>query len=172
MVAVQVAFPVKLGLMRVILKMLESVQGELRVQHPARELICKYMTEEHACSLVMAAAASTAGDGTQALHLLPAAFQLVAFSVSLRALSATSCDAKSGERAPQGGDRDLTPLLSEVYCPVWSSVSASSASSVQVRSALAKSLVQIFRGAVQSVRYSFLVVFLLAACIKCIFCGS
>lgn len=147
MVAVQVAFPVKLGLMRVILKLLESVDGELGVQHPARELVCKYLTEEHARSLVAAAAAGS--DPAQTAHLLPVAFQLVAVAIRIRTMGGGQQNDKANKRAAAGGD--LLSLVSEVFCPAWSSDSASSANGEQVRAALAKSLVNIFQNVAQSV---------------------
>lgn len=142
MAPVPVAFAVKLGVMRVILKLLESVDADLAVQHPARELICKYLTETHARSLVTACAAA---DVNQALHLLPVSFHLVAFSVRIRSMSGD----KSNKKKPAGSD--LVTLVSEVFCPAWSSVSESSAHAQQMRSVLAKSLVHIFHSLEQCV---------------------
>ncbi len=151
----QLSFAEKLGLMRVVLKLLESVSEELAVQHLSRDLVTKYLTEEHARSLL---ASSAACDSAQAVHLLPVAVKLVASAVSLHKMGTVS-----GSNATQRGRlqtqtvtgaSSMQELLLDVYLPAWTGAGALEQSKQEMaRSALASAFVEVFRSDNQEVMY-------------------
>ena len=136
--------------------MLESVERDLVVQHPARELVAKYLTEAHARTLLLNCARAEA---SQAAHLLPVAFKLCSQSLAIAKMgcdgnSNTSSNANSKSKSKQQKTAlpaapSSPPLSSEleIYCVAW--VGAVDV----VKSALAKAVAEVFCSANQEVRF-------------------
>lgn len=141
---VQLSFAEKLGLMRVVLKLLNSVSSELGTQHLSRDLVAKYLTEEHTRALLASCAVC---DSAQAVHLLPVAVQLVAFSVNIRKMAAST-----GKAGRQPAPFQLQDLLIDCFLPVWTNAEALGNGQTDVaRVALAAAFVEVFSSADQEV---------------------
>lgn len=138
-------FAEKLGLMRLVHKLLKSVESELAVQHLSRDLIAKYLTEEHTRSLL---ASSAASESVQAVHLLPVAVQLVACAVSIRQLANVA--ARKTGRQPAAFA--LNDLLADCFLPVWTgAVELENGKTEMARSRLSMAFVEVFSSAGQAV---------------------
>jgi len=145
--AMHLSFAEKLGLMRMVLKLLESVSSELSAQHLSRDLVAKYLTEEHTRDLL---ASSAACDSAQSVYLLPVAVQLVAFSVNIRKMAAASSFAGKAKRQPVVFA--LQDLLFDCFLPVWTNAAAlENGKTDSARAALAAAFVEVFSSADQEV---------------------
>lgn len=136
----QLTFNVRVGLMRVVRKLLESIEVRLTTEGPSRELLCKYMTEEHAKSVLMFCANS---DPAEAVHLLPDAFTLVSLTTMLRQLNFGSTQKKGKIPAKTGVTvsviDDLDAIIRDLFCPTWTAVGQECG-----RTALSESIVALF----------------------------
>ena len=137
----QLGFTEKLGLMRILVKLLESVSADFAVQHPSRDLVAKYLTEEHTRALLHACAKC---DSAESVHLLPAGVHLVAYAVSIRKMGAAS------NSKAKSASFDLQSLLADAYVPVYLAAAELDQESMQKsRSALASAFVDVFCSAEQ-----------------------
>jgi hypothetical protein len=107
--ALKLSFNVRLGVMRVVLRLLESVETQLPSEHPSRELVEKYITTQHAQELLQAYARSAP---EEAVYLLPDAFALVAWAGKITAMG--SKQSKKG-----AGASNLDGLVQDLYLPAW-----------------------------------------------------
>lgn len=141
------SFAEKLGLMRLVLKLLNSVSSELSTQHLSRDLVAKYLTEEHTRDLLASSASSDSG---QAVYLLPVAVQLVAFSVNIRKMAAASSSPGKSNRQPVAFA--LQDLLLNCFLPVWTNAAMLEKGKADgARAALAAAFVEVFTSADQEV---------------------
>lgn len=137
----QLGLAEKVGLMRVVVKLLESVSGELATQHLSRDLIAKYLTEHHTRTLLTASAACEAHES---VHLLPVAVKLVALAVSINKM----CVPAKGKAAQAAAATplDLRGLLADAFVPTWSAAATDLEQSrcEVTRAALAGAFVEVF----------------------------
>jgi hypothetical protein len=143
---VQLSFNVRLGVMRIALCQIDSIDAQLSVEHASRQLLAKYLTMEHARSLLLHYAQATA---EEAVHLVPCAFRLVAVAAKLLALGAAEANGgpAAGKRSKKTAANaaasagptaaDLAVLLGEVYCPAWTSITDERARDVLAKAAVA-----------------------------------
>mmetsp|Transcript_24585 Transcript_24585/g.40997 ORF Transcript_24585/g.40997 Transcript_24585/m.40997 type:complete len:1409 (-) Transcript_24585:124-4350(-) len=94
----------KMGLMRIVLRMLETVQEQMVVQVPSRDLLLQYFTTENTLTLMQSCFLSEEGNrssggddvaGADSLHLLPIAFKIIAVSTVIRSYAGTSASSSS-----------------------------------------------------------------------------
>lgn len=144
---VVLSFNIKMGAIRIVQCLIESVEGELPRQQPSRDLLAKYLTVPHAHSLLLAC---THCDAAEAVHLLPGAFGLVSFAMRTATASSAPGKGKKGASKPaaaaQHSEEDLEALVREIYCPAWAAASAESG-----RAALSRAVAEVFCNAHQQV---------------------
>jgi hypothetical protein len=142
---VQLSFNVRLGVMRIALCLIDSIDAQLPGEHASRQLLAKYLTMEHARSLLLHYAQTTA---EEAVHLVPCTFRLVAVAAKLLALgSAADAGPGAGKRGKKAAlnaaasagptAADLVVLLDEVYCPAWTAITDERARGVLATAAVA-----------------------------------
>jgi hypothetical protein len=151
---VQLSFNVRLGVMRIALCLIDSIDAQLPVERASRQLLAKYLTMDHARSLLLHYAQATA---EEAVHLVPCAFRLVAVAAKLLALGAAGAGSGAGKRGKKAAlnaavaagptAADLAVLLDEVYCPAWAAITDERA-----RGVLAKAAVTMYCDAGHAVR--------------------
>jgi hypothetical protein len=141
---VQLSFNVRLGVMRIALCLIDSIDAQLPGEHASRQLLAKYLTMEHARSLLLHYAQTTA---EEAIHLVPCAIRLVAVAAKLLALGAAGAGPAAGKRGKKAAlntaaaagptAADLAVLLDEVYCPAWAAITDERARGVLAKAAVA-----------------------------------
>lgn len=148
-------YPVRLGLMRVINCLLESVSNQFEIQEPARNLVCRYLTIDKTKWLLRQCAIplpqdevkedSTAAAAAAAQHLIPVAFKLVASAKMLARMDVNH--AAVGDNYQESVSNDFNTLVMTIFVPTWKAingdVSATNASAL--RSVLATSVINIAR---------------------------
>ena len=153
---VPLSLKVRVGMMRVVLQLLESVQDQLTIQHPARDLLAKYITEDHTRTLV---AAALRYDTNAAIVLLPTALQLVSHSLAIRQLYDSLPKTDQIQRAArEEGRHDWMSMLVDVFVPAWTACSTEAA-----RTVLAQAVVEVLCTAGEEVTR----MFLLRTCCMC-----
>lgn len=145
----QLSFNVRLGVMRIVRRLLLSIEARLVAEDPSRELLCKYLTEEHAKTVLMFCAQSAPAE---AVHLLPDAFSLVALTAMLRQMNASSGltqqkGGKASKKVAPALISDLDVIVRDLFCPAWAAVDQECG-----RSALSDATVAMFCKANQQVR--------------------
>lgn len=139
MKVVELSFSVRLGIVRVVLRLVESVADQLVVEVPSRELLAKYLTVDATKDLLFHCAQ---GDAGEAAYLVPDAFRLVAVATKLQVIGAAPQAAakkgKKGAAAPAvkrtgTSPEELSALLQDVFCPAYSAVGEDRAKEVLAR---------------------------------------
>lgn len=137
---VTLEFPVKFGLFQVLLCLLESVSHQFIIQVPARELVCKYLTKERLDILVKGCTQQSTSE--EVTFLLPIAFKITANSLMLQQM-----DVKTSEKSKESSN--MNEVILNSYYPAWSNIFNSEHESLEksdmMKSALAKSLINIVR---------------------------
>ena len=178
-------YRVRLGLMRVIHCLLESISNQFEIQEPARQLVCRYLTIDKTewllrqCALPHppppsplssheeeeekdSAAATTTVLTAAAQHLIPIAFKLVASAKILARMNVNHhADVVVGDSS------DFSALVRTIFVPTWKSINndLTATNTSALRSVLANAVIDIARSSNDEVRILSLFLALLHKCI-------
>lgn len=151
-------YPVRLGLMRVIICLLESVSNQFEIQEPARKLVCRYLTIDKTKWLLRQCAIPLPQDeekedsaaASAAQHLIPIAFKLVA-SAKILARMDINHDASVGVYHQESVvSNDFNALVKTIFVPTWKAINGgvsatATNTSSALRSVLATAVIDIAR---------------------------
>lgn len=153
-------YPVRLGLMRVINCLLESVSNQFEIQEPARNLVCRYLTIDKTKSLLRQCAKPLPQDEVKedsaaaaaAQHLIPIAFKLVASAKILARMDVNhhhvaTAAAAVGDNYQESVSNDFNALVMTIFVPTWKAINGdvSATNTSALRSVLATSVIDIAR---------------------------
>jgi len=138
---------VRIGLMRVIHCLLESVSNQFAIQEPARNLVCRYLTIDKTnwllrqCTIIN----SQEEDHHDARYLIPISFKIIASATTLARMDLNyavdgSCDEVSSN--------DFNALIT-IFIPTWKATNGdgttNTAAAGMLRSLLASAVIDIAR---------------------------